>query len=269
VRKNDERYPRHERDSDDKGTQNKGQNEAKKERWLVVLVALSAPLADTMCKFCELCLYKIYDVGEKVDVLVNFFGSAATRNSGTGVSSKSEITLHQSCKDTGAVICVHQSEANRRGSCQNIVMNTLDKAKALCSAILMQQGYKPKMLNEQEAPSFSSELLENDEEKLAENILLCNTEPTNKVLENELSDEEEELRLQMVIDSIMSQVGEDGFTVEDRAILRGNLPIPEEYGSYKLSPAELQKVTPVKYVPDQDVYIVDEERLEAPEDRNS
>jgi hypothetical protein len=267
VRKHDERYPLHTGGSGEKGTQNKGQNEVQ-EWWLAVVADLTASAVRTMY---QPWLSKIYDVGKKVNVLVNFLKGFVTQNSATVVLSKSETTSHQLCNNTGVVICVHQLEANHREKCQNIVMNTLNKAKALLSLIFMQQGYKPKMFSDQKAFSFNNDLFKKDKENLEENVFLCSTELSNDALNNEveLSDEEEELRLQMEINSIMSQVGEDGLTVEDRAILRGNLPIPEEYGSYELSPTELQKVTPVKYVPNQDVYIVDEERLEAPEDWNS
>ncbi len=80
--------------------------------------------------------------------------------------------------------------------------------------------------------------------------------------QTEENEEELKRRLQAEIEDIMSQVGEDGFTPDDKAIMRSGFPIPDEYGSYEVVPDHLRKSTPIRYVPEEDIFIVDEERLE-------
>jgi hypothetical protein len=80
-------------------------------------------------------------------------------------------------------------------------------------------------------------------------------------MDNEQNEEETMRELQAEIEEIMSQVGKDGFTLNDKAILRSNLPIPREYGIYEVIPDRLRKSTPIKYIPEEDIFVIDEERL--------
>jgi hypothetical protein len=89
-----------------------------------------------------------------------------------------------------------------------------------------------------------------------------------EALQTEENEEELKHRLQAEIEDIMSQVGEDGFTPDDKAILRSNLPIPEEYGIYDPIPDHLRKSIPIKYVAEEDIFVVDEERMESRRDKD-
>lgn len=80
--------------------------------------------------------------------------------------------------------------------------------------------------------------------------------------ESEEDEDEMDRKFQAEIDDIMNQVGADGFTPYDKGILRTNLPIPEEYGVYEPIPDHLRKSIPIKYVPEKNIFVVDEERLE-------
>lgn len=260
MRKNDECNPRPVRDSDDKGSQNhSGRLRVSAGTWADFRAYRFCRIINSLfyviCEICKFWAYKIYDVLKKVDVLSIFF-------------KKVRASLRQPHKSSDAVSQVHLAAIIHRGSFQNIIMNTLGQAKVLCSVVLMQQNHSSVVSSEQEKTVSLSDQLNNKDSALARklsepDLAQLNTPSSINNLADEISDEDEGLRLQMEIEGIMSKVDADGFTGDDKAILRSNIPIPERYGSYKPTQGELKKATPIIYVPEEDTFIIDEERSQA------
>lgn len=266
MRKNDERNPRHMRGSDEKVSQNRGLTGDLKERWFFGFGFVCRGIR-TILKFCKLCTHKIYHVGDKVDFSVNLFKKSVFADLSENVLSKSEIALRQCFKSKNAVFYVHLLESNERRTVRNIIMNTLGKSKGLCSAVFAHLNHASEVFNEQKSVVCPAEISKNEEEPVTQNLKielaqLTNCLPSSNFVE-EVSEQIEEALLQMEIESIMSKVDKNGFTGDDRAILRSNIPIPEKYGSYQPTEGELKKAIPVTYVREEDHFIVDEERSQA------
>jgi hypothetical protein len=254
------------RGSDDKASQNAGLAETLREGWFLGYALICRGIC-TILKICKLCMYEIYHIDDKVDFCVNLLKKCVFADLSESALSKSEIDLRQCFKSKDAVVYVHLREPNERRTVRNIIMNILGKSKGLCSAVFAHLSYASEVFNEQEATVCPAETLKNGEESANQNLKielaqLNSCLPSNNFVD-EISEQLEEALLQLEIESIMSKVDRSGFTGDDRAILRSDIPIPEKYGSYQPTEGELKKAIPITYVREENNFIVDEERSQA------
>lgn len=274
MRKNDERNPRPVRGSGEKASQNRGLSwvwsnmcDQLSRSYAIILSGLtrsktSVKKEKTGENTSEVSEIKIYDEGSKVSgyLITPLAPLNRTRELDKEPESKF-MTLLKRATQAFQVAFSWQPSFNQAKQTQANDDLSLDLGLESNDTLAKQSDF-----HSQESDQKNHELLSqvgkvvpNDEE----NFPLVNN------LTNKVSEEEEEQRLLLELEDIMSEVGEDGFTLRDKSILRSNLPIPKKYDSYELEAGQLKKFTPINYVPEDKTFVVDEEREQDRRDQSS
>jgi hypothetical protein len=255
VRKNDERNPRHERDTGKKGSQNTG------------LSWVWSSIYDQLARSCAIILSGLARSKDSVE----------KEKTGENTSETLEVKIYDGgsdvdeyCRKPGLKIMTllkKAVKAFRIGYKRSTAYSDVQEYQK--TAAEAQDCDKNAGLNNDSElkPVDSNEKLldssvnQRNEVKIDQTLSVdCNANHKTNELESE---EEKKLKTHSKLEKFMSQVDSDGFSRYDKLILEGNQPIPEAHGTYIVSPAERKKTTFVKYDPEKKVFIVDEDWMES------
>jgi hypothetical protein len=235
MRKHDEGYPRPERGSGEKGSQNKGLFrvatwvEQLFNRWASCSCATIRRLSMTLG-----CL----DVPQEI-FGQSSYGEASAGNNAyiVGISSIAQNQATESSRNFNSKLMIFLEKATQDFQVSYLWVTTYNQAHKSESLDLDCECIDN--FSVEEDKSFH----ELDIEDLADKL------PAFSTNEDALYDEERQQQLELQMKRLLTEPSDDGFSFLDKSILRKDLPIPEWYGNYDLTPEELEQAKIVRYIP--------------------
>jgi hypothetical protein len=242
------------RGSGKKGSQNKGLGFASK--WVVSpgVWFLRSIWAGTSCKVCKLKNYYV-DVAADRNISVYSLKAKSEQANQSGEARSSPVMIHlkKAAKALYQTVLLGQFGYNAfsrvvskekfisdwyHTQVEKMQGNSLEQIEFSGISSIHHDNYNGQNISEilNEVDNVGSVSLNNRELANIENVdSLWNTvEGTEMISEAE---------------SIMMLEGENGLSLQDHAILRSNLPIPEIYGFYDCDSEELEQGQQVRYIP--------------------
>jgi hypothetical protein len=234
VRKHDERYPRHERDTDEKGSQNKGLS------WVGIWVKqLLNGWTSWSCAVIRSLSVRLQCRGVPHGVPEQSSYDEVSGNN-VYIVGISPIAQNQT------------TESTRNFNLK--LMTLLEKATQNFQVSYLWVITAYSQVHESERMDLGREsindfLVEEDKNFQESDIEDLVDELPAFSSEDAIYDEERQQQLELEMEKLLTEPGDDGFSFLDKSILRKDSPIPEWYGDYDLTLEELEQGKMVRYIP--------------------